>query len=281
MVDMSESEPTGYGAVLRSRREKLGLSLDDLAASTRVRKTYLQALEEENHQLLPGNAYVIGFLRIYARQVGLPVEPLLRSFEAVDTGDEGAAEPSAGAGHQRRPRKAARKGRGIGWLLLVVVCLAALAVAVFFWQRRGDAPAPPEPEAKSPSSVQVEPMPQPQAQPLPAPPPVAPQSRNEAPPGQSAPEVVFVEFPVLPDEGAIVRLVPVSAGVLRVSLDSQELREYPLQPDQPLNWKVTRSLAVELSAPGLVRVWVEQAELPVAELSAFVLKSRPRTDARP
>ena len=87
-MTMTEFKQSGFGAVLRQRREELGLSINDLAASTRIRKTYLQALEEENLQLLPGAAYEIGFLRIYARQLGLPVAPLLAALE----GDESQAE---------------------------------------------------------------------------------------------------------------------------------------------------------------------------------------------
>lgn len=70
----------------------------------------------------------------------------------------------------------------------------------------------------------------------------------------------------------MVRMLPISAGLMKVSLDSQEQREYQLQPDQSLNWKVTRSLACELSAPGLVRVWVDQQEVAVAEYPAFVFR---------
>ncbi|MHB8708348.1 MAG: hypothetical protein ACYC9I_05695, partial [Desulfuromonadales bacterium] len=91
-------------------------------------------------------------------------------------------------------------------------------------------------------------------------------------PVQAQEEVVVAELPVIPAGGAVVRMLPVAAGVMKVSLDNQELREYQLQPEQSLNWKVTGSLACELSAPGLVRVWVGQQEIPVTEYSAFVLK---------
>ncbi len=73
---MTEYQLSGFGETLRSRREQLGLSLNDVAVRTRVRKAYLQALEEENLAALPGSAYAIGFLRIYAKHMGLAVEPL-------------------------------------------------------------------------------------------------------------------------------------------------------------------------------------------------------------
>jgi hypothetical protein len=102
-----------------------------------------------------------------------------------------------------------------------------------------------------------------------------------APPAEGEAGVTVIEFPVIPPEGAVVRMLPIAAGVLKVSLDNQEMREYQLQPDQSLNWKVTQSLAVEFSAPGLVRIWVDQQELNVADALAYVLKSAPRKSEEP
>ena len=74
---------------------------------------------------------------------------------------------------------------------------------------------------------------------------------------------------------------PTAAGTMKVSLDNQEVREYQLLPDQSLNWKVSASLAVELSAPGLARIWVDQQEIAVAEQSVFILKSAVKPGGRP
>lgn len=272
MTDLGHS---GFGATLRSRREKLGLSLDDLAASTRVRKTYLQALEEENLQALPGKAYAIGFLRIYARHVGLPIEPLLASFNGVEPDDHG--EPvSAAAGSSPRVFKKGRRKGGRGIRLFVAVVLLLLAAAVVLFMTLKGRVHPPQPEAPPQPAVQTQPLPPS----LPEPPPVAaPQAVVAPAPAQGQPEIVVTELPVLPVDGAVVRMLPVSPGVMKVSLDSQEVREYQLQPDQSLNWKVSASLACELSAPGLVRVWVDQQEIAVAEYPAFVLKAGSRQES--
>jgi hypothetical protein len=93
--------------------------------------------------------------------------------------------------------------------------------------------------------------------------------------------VVPAELPVIPATGAVVRMLPLAAGTMKVSLDNQEVREYQLQPGQSLNWKVSASLAVELSAPGLARVWVDQQEIAVTEQSAFILRSGAKPGGRP
>src|SRR5947208_15718429 len=59
------------GGSLREARLKRGLSPADVQKAIRIRDRYLQALEEERWELLPGDAYVKGFLRTYADYLGL------------------------------------------------------------------------------------------------------------------------------------------------------------------------------------------------------------------
>lgn len=272
---MSEINQLRFGASLRQRREELKLSLDDVAASTRIRKTYLQALEEENLGALPGIAYTIGFLRIYARQLGLPAEPLLSSLAGTDA-DDLAVLPSVGGDYSQPSRKGKRKGRGGRLLLVLLMLLLAAVAATYIFMKPGvsvvstpqETTAPPE---SSPVPAAAQPQPQPQAN-VPA---AAPQAAPEQP------VVPVAELPVLPGGGAVVRMLPVSAGIMKVSLDNQEQREYQLLPEQSLNWKVTGSLACELSTPGLVRVWVDQQEIAVAEYPAFLLKVGAQQEPRP
>ncbi|MBE7619192.1 DUF4115 domain-containing protein [Komagataeibacter sp. FXV2] len=73
--------PLGVGQELRARREQLGWSLPDVASWLRIRLPYLEALEEGRAQALPGSAYAIGFLRTYAKALGLAPEPLIQRFK--------------------------------------------------------------------------------------------------------------------------------------------------------------------------------------------------------
>lgn len=68
---------TGIGEALREAREERGLSLDDAADQTRIRATHLAALEREEYERLGGDVYVRGFIRSYARAVGIDPEQLL------------------------------------------------------------------------------------------------------------------------------------------------------------------------------------------------------------
>jgi cytoskeleton protein RodZ len=70
------------GADLRAARERLGWPIEDVAAALRIRQPHLEALEEGRIDLLPGNAYALGFLRTYAKTLGLDPDEIVRRFKA-------------------------------------------------------------------------------------------------------------------------------------------------------------------------------------------------------
>ncbi len=59
------------GSTLRQARERRRLGLDQVEAETKIRARYLRALEDEQFDLLPGPAYIKGFLRTYAEYLDL------------------------------------------------------------------------------------------------------------------------------------------------------------------------------------------------------------------
>lgn len=86
--------------MLQQKREELKLSLGFVATSTRISSAYLRALEENEFHLLPGEAYVRGFIRSYARLISLdPVEVLAAREEQMKSllaPDENRARPPLG-----------------------------------------------------------------------------------------------------------------------------------------------------------------------------------------
>lgn len=80
----ADAPPTAprAGADLRAARERLGWSLEEVAAGLRIRQPHLEALEEGRIELLPGYAYAVGFLRTYAKALGLDPDEIARRFKA-------------------------------------------------------------------------------------------------------------------------------------------------------------------------------------------------------
>ena len=74
---------TGLGAVLRNEREKKGLTLDQVASITKLRVKIVEALENETWGDLPPPVFVRGFIRSYAKVLGLDETELLHLHERV------------------------------------------------------------------------------------------------------------------------------------------------------------------------------------------------------
>jgi cytoskeleton protein RodZ len=70
------------GETLRVAREQRGLSLDELSSKTKISTLALRAIEENDIQRLPGGIFLRGFLRAYAREVGLNVEDTVSRYVA-------------------------------------------------------------------------------------------------------------------------------------------------------------------------------------------------------
>jgi len=62
------------GNFLKERREARGVSLIEVEKDLKIRKKYLQGLEEGNMDVIPGKTYLIGYLRNYSRYLGIDEE---------------------------------------------------------------------------------------------------------------------------------------------------------------------------------------------------------------
>jgi cytoskeleton protein RodZ len=69
------------GALLAAAREELNLSVSDVARHLKLSPAQVEALEEGAYDRLPGRVFVRGFLRNYAKLLGIDPQPLLRTIE--------------------------------------------------------------------------------------------------------------------------------------------------------------------------------------------------------
>ncbi len=72
-----------FGENLRREREMRGVSLEEIAAATKISVRFLESLERETFDRLPGGIFNRGFVRAYARYLGLDEEKLLADYELV------------------------------------------------------------------------------------------------------------------------------------------------------------------------------------------------------
>lgn len=78
--DSSGADVARVGEELASSRLALGLTVEEMATRLRIRRPYLEALEEGRLRDLPGPAYATGFVRAYATALGLDADEMVRRF---------------------------------------------------------------------------------------------------------------------------------------------------------------------------------------------------------
>jgi cytoskeleton protein RodZ len=114
------------GASLREARTRRGLSLDDVTTGLRIRERYVTALEEERWELMPGEAYAKGFLRMYAEFLGLDGSLYVDEYnECVAAHQDEALVPDSLAPSKGRSRLLTRTIVGVVAVAVVVAALNA------------------------------------------------------------------------------------------------------------------------------------------------------------
>jgi cytoskeleton protein RodZ len=127
---MKQDTGIGLGRALRTAREKLGKSLETASRETRVRAEYLEALEHERFEALGSDVYIRGFLRSYARYLGLSHEKVIGVYERAvgrRTPPPAPVERAPGVG----PTEAVilTENKRPNWLLAAAAALVVLAAA--------------------------------------------------------------------------------------------------------------------------------------------------------
>jgi len=117
---MVDSAPT-LGAALKAAREFQGLDLEDLAQSTRIRKNYLSALEDMRMEDLPSRPFTLGYVRSYAKVLGLDPDAAVARFRIDAPEEDQALRAPVGVRRERDPRLSLFVGAGVIVVIGVVL----------------------------------------------------------------------------------------------------------------------------------------------------------------
>jgi cytoskeleton protein RodZ len=129
---------TDFGGKLREARERRGISLRQIATTTRIAVAALEALERNDISKLPGGIFSRAFVRSYAMEVGLDPDATVQEFldrfdqEAAPTAASVAASaPESEIEFENRRRRATRALTLAGVAIPVVI-----AIAYYMWRVR-------------------------------------------------------------------------------------------------------------------------------------------------
>lgn len=101
---------------LASARERIGITLEEVAQSTRIAPHYLCAIEAEEFAKLPAGVYATSYIRQYARAIGYSETALLDHYRArtkEGTEEEPEAEPLPGVADRQGTRVTTRLGAAV------------------------------------------------------------------------------------------------------------------------------------------------------------------------
>lgn len=127
----AQSDPIGFGLTLAQARERLGVSVADMAARLRLHPRQVAALEEEQLASLPEAPFVRGFVRNYAKELQIDPAPLLADLATRLPTAASLGEPLPAARTSRaNMRRAGAEGKSritvIGGAVIALVVLGLI-----------------------------------------------------------------------------------------------------------------------------------------------------------
>lgn len=135
------------GQALRAIREFRGLTLEEVAAATRVRRAYLADIEAMRLDRLPSRPFTTGYIRAYAEALGLDGEVAVERFKYEEPDLDEPLHAPVGVTDVGDPRVAA-----------IVAGVAVIVAAIILWniaQRTMNAGAPPPTTASAKAAAQA------------------------------------------------------------------------------------------------------------------------------
>ncbi len=124
--ELAEAELPTVGERLRAAREERGLSLEDVAAQTRIPQRHLVAIETADWDSLPAPTYTIGFAKSYASAVGLDRTEIGNQLRE-EMGGQRFASSSADVFEPADPARTMPKGLVIGAIIAVIILIAVMS----------------------------------------------------------------------------------------------------------------------------------------------------------
>jgi cytoskeleton protein RodZ len=143
------SELASFGEELRREREIRGISLKEISDATKISKRFLEAIERNDHRTLPAPVFTRGFVREYARYLGLNAEEMVNRYNYAAAGDDRIEKsahlerlvtpqptPMPNVRKKGIPPPYARIDRNIYITILIIILLAAVGWWAFRYKRQ-------------------------------------------------------------------------------------------------------------------------------------------------
>ncbi len=248
---------SSLGRWLKDARENREETLENVSEITRIGKNYLLAIEADRLDMLPSQAYVKGFIRLYTKHLELSAEEAflrLNSNYSQTVEDSECMNISMTTGSKACKSAVTRRLRKWGipiFLLLTLSLFIALPT-----QKHREVRLSGQVDPSPASSLTTTTYPAPAAQPTQA----IPDIRTD--PVTAAAPVSITQPPSV--SGIVLRLKAVQNGRIHITIDTAVSQEYNLEIGDIIEWKAETMFLLELDNAGSV-----EGELNGVRMKAF------------
>lgn len=151
MIEKEEGEKVAtIGEQLKTARTSKGMTLEEVQQITKIQKRYLEAIESNDFDAMPGTYYVRSFIRQYAGAVGINGDALVNAYDGKPASMEEVqfeeVRGSRTAHHQEKSTITSVKS-SVPLVLLSIVAVAIIGTVVYFtWKEQSNGPMINRPE---------------------------------------------------------------------------------------------------------------------------------------
>ncbi|MCD6420350.1 MAG: helix-turn-helix domain-containing protein [Synergistetes bacterium] len=123
---------------LKETRESKGMSIKEISEITKINPRYIKAIEEANYEVIGGDVYCKGFIRNYARSLGLDPEEAVRMYKE-EKGEKKEETPKTEEleklSRYEDRKKIKRAKKPVRWVIyLIALILIGVSGGLLFWQ---------------------------------------------------------------------------------------------------------------------------------------------------
>ncbi|HEX3094935.1 MAG TPA: RodZ domain-containing protein [Candidatus Angelobacter sp.] len=243
-----------FGDRLRREREMRGITLEEITESTKISRRHLEALEGEHFDQLPGGVFNKGFVRAYARFLGIDGDQAVADYSAASN-EQPEAEDKFPLEIHEQPNRNLNPRRSNLPLVFAIAALVGVLVGYAFWVK-----SRPHTNESAAGSTQQAPAAAattalPANVPAPTPATQAPQaSETTAASSPSQPVQAAPEKPVKPEKVFVVQVTAKEDSWVSIVADGKSVMERVLTADKKKKIKAGKTLILRTGNAGGIEV---------------------------
>jgi len=249
-----------FGDRLRREREMRGITLEEITESTKISRRHLEALEGEHFDQLPGGVFNKGFVRAYARFLGIDGDQAVADYAAASHEQPEPEDKFPLEIHQEH-KSDLNPRRSHLPLVFAIAALVGVLVGYAFWVKSrphtnesaagSTQPAPASAAATTAPPVNVPTVP---TVPTPAAAQAPQASETTAASSPSQPAQAAPEKPVKPEKAFVVQVTAKEDSWVSIVADGKSVMERVLTAEKKKKIKAGKTLVLRTGNAGGIEV---------------------------